>query len=209
MSGWVVSLAVVWGKSGHGNDKSNGGFFGITQSPKTHAVRRRRFWPQTLGLQTFSPANGVFFGMVPGGNQGGCLSLGTISGKAETLRKPQGGTRRQPVKGWRGRRSNPAHPHGHPVWRSGRSAPLPYPPDGYRQEYHICARHFNRLPRVVVSNERSSVLRFSGPCGWGILSFFRGCATVAALVSKMFFRPAPRVEAFITLSVGVRRLRSW
>ncbi len=26
--------------------------------------------------------------------------------------------------------SNPAHPHGHPIWRSGRSAPLPYPPDG-------------------------------------------------------------------------------
>ena len=43
----------------------------------------------------------------------------------------------------------------------------------------------------------------------GILSSFRGCATVAVLVSKKFFRPAQRVEATITISAGKRPLRGW
>ena len=91
------------------------------------------------------------------------------------------------AKGWQGRRSNPAHPHGHPVWRSGRSAPLPYPPDGYRQDYHIYEFPFNGWRGSLSATNAPRFSAFSDHAGGGILSFCRGCVIVPRPVWKKFF----------------------
>lgn len=49
---------------------------------------------------------------------------------------------------------------------------------------------FKPIAALVSSNERSSVFRFAGPCGWGILSCLLGCVRVWPSVSKKFFRSA-------------------
>ena len=71
---------------------------------------------------------------------------------------------------------------------------------------------FKPVPAFVSGNDRSSVFRFSGPCGWGDVVFCILPSSVVdrvARVSKKFFRSARCVEAFITISAGFCRLRSW